>query len=364
MIRSEPNKQTSIDTIIEEYKPRIQVAMQKFLPRKFDQSLIKHFFGDVKYAYDPESSTSALLEPIWDLLDRGGKQWRPMLLCLINEVLKGNEELVLPMAVLCELTHNGTLIVDDVEDDSKLRRGKACVHLLYGVDLAINAGNALYFFPLLIFKDYHEKKKVTDNILIRCYQLYNQELLNLHLGQGLDIYWHQGKKNPNVDEYLQMCAYKTGVLARLSARLGGLLAGANDTFIDRIGIFAEAIGVAFQIQDDLLNIAGEEFAKKIDIMGEDIHEGKRSLMVIHSLENSPKEQADRLIAILNSKTNDPVVIKEAIDIMKASKSLEYAKQKAKDIVSQAWKDIDPLLPESEAKEKIHIFANYLIDRNI
>jgi len=99
-------------------------------------------------------------------------------------------------------------------------------------------------------------------------------------------------------------------------------------------------------------------------MGEDIHEGKRSLMVIHSLEKSEKEKANRLIEILNSKTNDPLVIKEAIDIMKASGSLEYAKQKAKDIVSQAWKDIDPLLPECEAKEKIHIFANYLIDRKI
>jgi len=99
-------------------------------------------------------------------------------------------------------------------------------------------------------------------------------------------------------------------------------------------------------------------------MGEDIHEGKRSLMVIHSIENSPKDNANRLIEILNSKTNDPVVIKEAIDIMKASNSLEYAKQKAKDIVSQAWKDIEPLLPDCEAKEKIHIFANYLIDRKI
>jgi len=262
------------------------------------------------------------------------------------------------------MAHNGTLIVDDVEDDSKQRRGKPCVHLIYGVDLAINAGNALYFFPLLIFKDYQDNKKVADNTLIRCYQLYTQELLNLHLGQGLDIYWHQGKKNPSINEYLQMCAYKTGVLARLSARLGALLAGAPDQFIDHIGIFAEAIGVAFQIQDDLLNISGEEFAKQKELMGEDIHEGKRSLMVIHCLQNAPKEKADRLIEILNSKTSDPVIIKEAIDIMRASNSLEYSKQTAKDIVASAWKDIDPLLPQSDAKEKLRIFANFLIDRQI
>jgi len=255
-------------------------------------------------------------------------------------------------------------VVDDVEDDSKLRRGKPCLHLIYGVDLAINAGNALYFLPLLIFKDYQENKKVSESTLIRCYQLYNQELLNLHLGQGLDIYWHQGKKNPSIDEYLQMCAYKTGVLARLSARLGALLSGASDDFIHHIGVFAEAIGVAFQIQDDLLNIAGEDFSKKIDQVGEDIHEGKRSLMVIHSLKNSPKKKSDRLLEILNSKTSDPKIIKEAIDIMKASNSLEFSKQQAKDIVTNAWTEIEPLLPECDAKEKIKIFANYLIDRKI
>jgi len=99
-------------------------------------------------------------------------------------------------------------------------------------------------------------------------------------------------------------------------------------------------------------------------VGEDIHEGKRSLMVIHSLKSSPKKKSDRLLEILNSKTSDPKIIKEAIDIMKASNSLEYAKQQAKDIVSNAWNEIEPLLPECDAKEKLKIFANYLIDRKI
>jgi len=220
------------------------------------------------------------------------------------------------------------------------------------------------FLPLLIFKDYSDTKKVNESTIIRCYQLYSQELLNVHLGQGLDIYWHQGKKNPTINDYLQMCAYKTGVLARLSARLGALLSGATETFIERIGLFAEAIGVAFQIQDDLLNISGEEFSKKIEMVGEDVHEGKRSLMALHSLQNSPKEKADRLLEILNSKTNDQAVINEAIDIMKASDSLEYSKQVAKDIVTTAWKDIEGLIPDGTAKDKLKVFANYLIDRKI
>jgi len=201
-------------------------------------------------------------------------------------------------------------------------------------------------------------------MLIRCYQFYSQELLNIHLGQGLDIHWHQGNKNPTVEEYLQMCAYKTGVLARLSARLGALLSGASEEFIHHIGRFAEAIGVAFQIQDDLLNISGEEFSKKIDQIGEDITEGKRSLMVIHCIKNAPEEKSNRLIEILNSKTKDPVLIKEAIDILKSTDSLTYAKQEATKIVTQAWNEVQKLLPENDAKEKLCIFANYLIERKI
>eukprot|EP01124_Arcella_intermedia_P032867 TRINITY_DN774_c0_g1_i1.p1 TRINITY_DN774_c0_g1~~TRINITY_DN774_c0_g1_i1.p1 ORF type:complete len:451 (-),score=78.11 TRINITY_DN774_c0_g1_i1:342-1511(-) len=354
----------TIDSIIAEYKPRCQAALENFLPRVFDEKQIRRFFGNPEYGYDIQSSSAALLDPIWDLLDRGGKQWRPILLCLITEVLGGREDIVLPMAALCEMAHNGTLMIDDVEDDSKLRRGKECIHLLYGVDIAINAGNALYFLPLLIFKEYREQKKVSDEVLLKCYELYSQELLNVHLGQGLDIHWHQGKKNPGAQEYLQMCAYKTGVLARLSARLGALLSGASPDFIQSIGKFAESIGVAFQIQDDLLNISGEEFAKKIDIMGEDIHEGKRSLMVIHSLETAPEHKRNRLIEILDSKTSDALIIKEAIDIMKSTNSLVHSKQVASDIISNAWKEIEPLLPETPAKYKLKVFADYLINRSI
>jgi geranylgeranyl pyrophosphate synthase len=282
----------------------------------------------------------------------------------VAEALGGNLDLVLPISVLCEIVHNGTLMCDDVEDDSKLRRGKECIHLLYGVDIAVNAGNAMYFFPLAVFRDYHKNKQVSDTMLIRCYELYGQELLNVHLGQGLDIHWHQGKRSPSVQDYLQMCAYKTGVLARLSARLGALLSGASDEFIHHVGIFAESIGVAFQIQDDLLNLTGEEFAAKIDMLGEDIHEGKRSLMVIHSLSVAPKEKAERLNEILNSKTTDRKVIQEAIDIIKSTGSMEYSLQVAKDIIAKAWKGIEPLLPEVPAKLKLKVFADYLVNRSV
>lgn len=173
------------------------------------------------------------------------------------------------------------------------------------------------------------------------------------------------------------CAYKTGVLARLSARLGAYLSGASEPFIKAIGRFAEAIGVAFQIQDgnqqknyscstllDILNIEGEEFAKKIDVVGEDIHEGKRSLMVLHCLATATPEVAARLLEILNLRTNDVALIQEAIGIIKSTDSITHARGVAKEIVEKAWNDIESLLPENEAKTKLKVFADYLINRQI
>lgn len=305
----------------------------------------------------------------WKRLSVGGKRWRPVLVLLVAQALtdiaadKKIEDAVLACAYLCELVHNGSLVVDDIEDDSKMRRGKPCIHLIYNTDVAVNAGNAMYFMPLNVIKGLR-KAGFSEETVLRAYELYSEELINLHVGQGLDIWWHSGKKQPNVDEYLQMCAYKTGTLARLSAKLSALVAGADAKQIEAFGRFAEAIGVAFQIQDDLLNIAGDKFAEKIAVKGEDVHEGKRTLMVIHATEHATPEKAKRLDEILRLHTNDQALINEAIDIMVEAKSLEYATQVARDIVTKAWAELESSLPtENQAKSRLRAFANYLIQRD-
>jgi len=354
----------SIDAIFKQYVPLAQKAIEQHLPRQFSQETLAKLFGEARYAYDAESATGSLLVPMYDLLDRGGKRWRPVLVFLVVEAFGGQQELAMPMAYLCEIVHNGTLCVDDIEDDSKMRRGKPCVHLIYNVDVAINAGNAMYFFPLAELRELRKKGALSAETLVRAYELYSEEMINLHLGQGLDIWWHGNKGKPNEKTYLQMCAYKTGVLARLSARLAALLSGASEAAIHDVGIFAEAIGVAFQIQDDILNLVGEEFAAKIAVVGEDIHEGKRTIMVLHAFEHAPKEKAQRLNEILSLHTNDEALIKEAIAIIKDAGSIEYAHQVAKKLVQDAWNSVAPKLPDNAAKEKLRIFADYLINRKI
>eukprot|EP01087_Luapelamoeba_hula_P012747 TRINITY_DN358_c0_g2_i1.p1 TRINITY_DN358_c0_g2~~TRINITY_DN358_c0_g2_i1.p1 ORF type:complete len:360 (+),score=70.05 TRINITY_DN358_c0_g2_i1:121-1200(+) len=357
-------KKHDIEAILSEQKVAIDKVIEQWLPRHFEQASVERLCGVARYAYDVEGVTEAIAKPMWDILDRGGKRWRPVLLFLIAEALGGAEAVqrVRDLVVICEVVHNGTLVVDDIEDDSKVRRGKECVHLLYGVDIAVNAGNAMYYLPTTVFKEL--RGKVEDGKLLQAYELYCQEMSNLHIGQGLDIWWHRGGGTPTGDQYLQMCAYKTGTLARLSAKLSALFSGGSQQQIEAVGHFAEAVGVAFQVQDDILNLVGETLAATKGGYGEDIHEGKRTLMVLHCLEVAPAPDAARLKAILAEHPTDQAVIDEAIAIIKRSNSIEYAAERAKTLVLDAWNQIEGTLPPSEAKDKLQAFAHFLVDRTI
>jgi len=219
----------------------------------------------------------------------------------------------------------------------------------------------MYFLPVVLFKN---KNFLEDKVIIRMYELYVEELIKLHFGQGFDIWWHNGNKNPSIEEYLQMCAYKTGTLARLSAKLSALIVGCNEEIANSVGTFAECIGVGFQIQDDILNLVGDKLSATKGQVGEDIQEGKRTLMVIHCFETAPKAQSDRLRQILGSKEKSNALVTEAISIMEQNGSIDYARKRAKEIAKKAWQDIKDKLPNNAAKKKLKAFADFLVERDI
>jgi geranylgeranyl pyrophosphate synthase/intein/homing endonuclease len=262
------------------------------------------------------------------------------------------------------VVHN-SIIIDDLEDDSELRRGKPCLHRIFGTDVAINAGNFLYFLPLIsLIKN---KNKFRPEVISRAYEICIQEMINIHLGQGTDIYWHKGKvKKIKEKEYLQMCAFKTGCLSRLAAKLAVILSGKDHQLAEKLGQVAEGIGVAFQIQDDILDLTlkGKERKKFGKNFGNDIKEGKRTLMVLYTLEKASKKDKKRLLEILDKHTDSPKEKKEAIEIIKKYGGIEYAKKVAQKIIKERWKEVEKLLPESKAKEKLEDFVNYLIERRI
>ncbi len=351
-----------IERILEGYKPVVDAAIERHIPRKLDVRGMERCVGRPSYAFDPKAATGAVNGPIWDLLDRGGKRWRPALTMIVAGCLGKDPESLADVAAASEVIHNGTLMVDDVEDSSDLRRGRPCTHIKYGVDVAVNAGNAMYYLSMLpLLRD---RKKYGEKETLKAYDVYIEELVRLSYGQGTDIYWHRGNAGEVTErQYLQMCAFKTGTIARLAAKWGAIFAGGTDDQVEAAGMLAESIGVAFQIQDDVLNLLGEEGKYGKD-PGGDISEGKRTLLVIYALKHSKKDDAARLITTLDSHTKDKKKIAEAIAIIRQSGAFEHANGVARKIVATAWKGFDSSFPKSKHKEVLRLLADYVIDRSV
>ena len=354
-----------VKRFLEEKAPLIDKAIEKYIPREFSEDSILFKVNPPAYSSNLEALNKGVAEPIWEILDRGGKRWRPALFLLICDALGGTSVDCLDFAIIPEVVHNGTLIVDDLEDSSGLRRGKPCTYRVFGVDIAVNAGNAMYYLPLLPLME--KKSQFPAKTLRDIYEVYVQEMINLSMGQAMDITWHRGIANAdNLDEedYLQMCAYKTGTLARMAAKISALLSGANKELVGKLGQFAESIGVAFQMQDDVLDLTGQVFAEKKGGVGQDITEGKRTLMVIHALKNASSADKKRLIQILNMHTSDQALRDEAIALMQKCDAIEHVKRTANRIVEESWIEVNKILPASEAKKKLKAFAEFLIKRTI
>jgi len=365
MLEEEHAEALSIEKFLEEQAPLIDKAIEKYIPRKFTKNAVLFKVNPPRHSCNVETLNKAIAEPIWEFLDRGGKRWRPALFLLICEALGKKAEDHLDFAIIPEVVHNGTLIIDDIEDSSELRRGKPCTYKLYGIDIAVNAGNTMYYLPLLPLME--KRGAIQPEKLRDLYEVYVQEMINLSMGQAMDIAWHRGIANADnlsEEDYLQMCAYKTGTLARMAAKLAAVLAGASKELVEKLGLYAESIGVAFQMQDDVLDLTGKEFAQKKGGFGQDITEGKRTLMVIHTLKKANAADKKRLISILNMHTSEQALRDEAISIMQKYNAIEHVKLTATQIVEKSWKEAEKLLKASEAKEKLKAFAEFLIKRQM
>lgn len=355
----------SFEAFLDENALTVNKAIEKYIPRSLSRKSVLFRVSKPRYAYNLEALNKAVIDPIWEFLDRGGKRWRPALFVLMCEALGRKREDFADFAIIPEIVHNGTLMVDDIEDASDCRRGKLCTYKIFGLDIAINAGNAMYYLPLLTLLE--NRNKISKQKLAQVYEVYTQEMINLSLGQAMDIAWHRGLANADEiteKDYLQMCAYKTGTLARMAARLAAVLCETDEQLIEKLGLFAESLGIAFQMKDDVLDLTSAQFTEKKGGRGQDITEGKRSLPVIHTIKVSNATDRKRLIEILNMHTSNQKLRDEAIAIMQKHDSIEYAKRFARKIVKKSWNEAEQLFPDSQAKERLKAFAEFLIERKI
>lgn len=355
----------NIEEYLENLRKKIDKIVEVYLPRKVSLKWVREVFGKEKYRFSLRAIQKAILDPIWNFLDRGGKRWRPALFLLTLELFGENPKKFEDFSIIPECLHTGSLIVDDIEDQGELRRGKPCLHKIFGIDIALNVGNFLYFFPLYVFEK--NKEKLKEKVYLRALKVLNQEMRKLHLGQGTDIFWHREiKEKVSEREYFQMCAFKTGSMARFSAKLAAILAEKEEKIVEKVGDFGEKIGIAFQIQDDILDISltGKEREKFGKSFGNDIKEGKKSLLVIYTLKKAEKRDKKRLLEILGKHTDDENEKREAISIIEKYGAIEWAKRLREKIVTEAWEKLKGVIGESKPKRKLKALIDFLIERKI
>ena len=340
----------NIKEFLSSKKPEVEKEIENYIPRVATKEWIESALGKTVFELDLAAYTAGANDPIWDLLDRGGKRFRPILTAIATEAVGGKWEEGIKVAPMVELIHNGTLMQDDVEDDSQARRGQPCTHHKFGVDTAVNTGTIMYFWPMVK--------------IMKIYDLFVKELLRVCSGQVWDIAWHHGGFTPNEAQYLNMCLSKTGVLTKFACQLGAIVGNSTKEQYDALGNFGQIVGVGFQIQDDILELTESDFKEGKGSIGGDIHEGKRTLIVIRTLEVGSEEDKKRLVEILDSHTKKEEEIQEALDIINKYDGIDYSKKVAEKMVTDAWKEVDSVLEESNAKIVLKKFAEHLVDRKI
>ncbi len=300
---------------------------------------------------------SEVYDLIMPYVRRGGKRIRPILSFLSFLACKGGKDnkIIRPVAIL-ELFHNFTLIHDDIEDNSEMRRGEPTLHKLCGIPMALNSGDAMY---TCIWKSIAELKLPQEE-KSHLSSLYADSFKRVVEGQGIELYWHfTGRFDVSEEDYIYMIRGKTAALLGLSCELGGYLAG-NRNHLKALRNFGEFLGISFQIQDDILNVTGR-FDKYKKEIGGDISEGKRTLMVVYALNRASPPNIEKLKSILQSNSKNKEHIKEVITILTESGAVDYAREKAEEFKRKALSSLASL-PDSKEKEALVELANYVLTR--
>ncbi|MDZ4168584.1 MAG: polyprenyl synthetase family protein [Coriobacteriia bacterium] len=301
-----------------------------------------------RYLYGPLAAFSA----------NAGKRHRPLICLLACEAVGGDPDKARASAAAVEHFHTAALIHDDIEDSSLTRRGEPCLHVREGDGLAINAGDlALSLVTGAVVHD----PALDDATKLRVLQELVDMTTRTIEGQALDIGWaRDGRFDLTIDDYLLMANHKTAYYSgAVPLAIGAIVGGGSPTQVEALRAFGMAAGLAFQIQDDTLNLVGKRESVGKDFRS-DITEGKRTLVAIHALQNSPDR--DRLLAILSARETDEGVLEEAVSIMRGAGSVDYANDYARNLVLAAQRDLDAALSKSRAKGLLLSMADFFIKR--
>jgi geranylgeranyl diphosphate synthase, type III len=277
------------------------------------------------------------MEPYEYLAQTPGKGVRERLVGAFNRWLRIERGPLSKVQEVIMLLHNASLMIDDIEDNSKMRRGVPVVHSIYGVPATINTANYVYFVALQKCQQLGRPDAVT---------LFVDELIRLHRGQGLDIHWRDRCECPTESEYISMVLDKTGGLFRLAVGLAQCMSECELDFLPLVN----SIGVYFQILDDYVNLQSDRYMKNKSFC-EDLTEGKFSFPIIHAIHANPHDH--RILNILKQRTGDYDIKKHAVDYMRTLGTFDYTVRVVDKLFRQVLNEIDKLGGNPELVKILH-----------
>jgi geranylgeranyl diphosphate synthase type II len=309
-----------------------------------------------------------LYAPLSSYLSRTGKGIRPALCLATCRAFGGNTDEARASATAIEMLHNAFLVHDDVEDESELRRGLPTMHAEHGVPIAVNAGDMLTALSVRILRD--NLPLLGLPLTWRVYDEFDHMMQESLEGQAMELGWVRDNRCDLSDQdYLRMVLKKTCWYSFIHpCRIGALIATRDGVDLDRFNRFGYYLGTAFQIQDDLLNLTGDErrYGKEI---GGDLLEGKRTLMLIHLLRQLDARDAHRVSTYLGQPraSRSPGETRWIFDLMRSRGSLDHARKVARQLAgaalfefTQAFRDV----PESDEKTFLRQVISYMVSRDL
>ncbi|MBA2488498.1 MAG: polyprenyl synthetase family protein [Chloroflexi bacterium] len=295
-------------------------------------------------------------------LDRAGdrgKRMRPLLGLLAYQSIAGEHQRALPGAAAVELGHNFSLVHDDIEDRDIERRHRAALWTIYGVPQAINTGDTLFTLSRMAL---HRLTQLgfSDARVLALMRLYDETCLALCEGQFIDIWTSEHDMAMSVEDYFDMIGRKTAALIAGSVQAGAMLATEDGAVIDAFRRFGWALGLAFQLNDDVLGIWGDE--RSTGKESTDIAKHKKTLPVLYALERAGHDDRVALLAIVREPRPDPAQVAQAREIMERLGAQDYTRSRARAYRDEAMAQLERAgVVDGEALERLRLIVVSAID---
>lgn len=321
--------------------------------KQFDSQIqfIKETIENHIFKERPET----LYEPLNYILTLGGKHVRPLLALCAHELFSDEVETIKKPMLALEWFHNFTLIHDDIMDQASLRRGKPTVHTQWNTNTAILSGDALMIKSYQLFED------LEPALYKQCVQLFTQTAIEVCEGQQYDIDF-ETTLNVNLDDYITMITLKTGVLIASALKLGALVGKTSEENAENLYQFGKNLGIAFQIQDDYLDLYGdmEKVGKR---HAGDIYENKKTFLFLKAIEKANSSQKETLLQWYATTSENPKKVEEVRSIFEALSIPEETLNECNYYLQKALNYLEKVVTQ-KSKEKLIDIAHYLIKRDL